>query len=214
MKLFKGLPGAPIGLQRDVDNSVTAAMPASRDHLHAHCGILSATPAHEGQPIRPHGRWQRLVVQLGAHLSPVAACSRFGQREHQQASISEAALQLSAGGCWIFFSSTDPPSRPSVGLGSMQHVALSRFSSRCVASCRSCQRHAAIFGAGRGAAAGLVAAVVARGMQPADPWPVGLQVTRNVVRFGAVGDECQCGPAVAASVLGRPVWGTFACVKP
>ena len=84
-----------------------------------------STAAHEDQPSRPHDRWLRLIVQLRAHLSPVAACCRFGQREHQQASGSEAPLQLSAGGCWIFHSSRDPPSRPSVGLGSMQHVALS-----------------------------------------------------------------------------------------
>ena len=70
--------------------------------------------------------------------------------------------------------------------GAWKHAARCAFSSRRVASCRSCQRHAAIFGAGCSAAAGLVAAVVARGMQPADPWPVWLQVTRNVVRFGAV----------------------------
>ena len=79
----------------------------------------------------------------------------------------------------------DRPALSAVG-GAWQHAARCAFSSRCVASCRSCQRHAAIFGAGCSAAAGLVAAVVARGMQPADPWPVWLQVTRNVVRFGAV----------------------------
>ena len=71
--------------------------------------------------------------------------------------------------------------------GASDHALYLARGRRRVAYSRSCQRHAAIFGAGCGAAAGLVAAVVARGMQPVDPGPVGLQVTRNVVRFGAVG---------------------------
>ena len=57
------------------------------------------------------------------HGSPHAAA--LVSEWHQQASGCKAAQQLTAVGCWIVHISRISPSRPSVGLGSMPHTALS-----------------------------------------------------------------------------------------
>ena len=144
--------------------------------------ILSASPPHEDQPSRPYGQWQRLIAQLRSCLSAVAACSRFAPA---RAPASQRQWGSAAAQCrWMLdLLQLERPALSAVG-GAWQHAACCAFSSRRLASCRSSQRRAAIFGARCTAAAGLVAEVADSGMQPAGPWPLGLQVTRKVARFG------------------------------
>ena len=112
---------------------------------------------------------------------------------HQQAGGSQAALQLSAGGCCIFHNSRDPPSWPSVGLGNIQHVALSAAGVSHLVGALS----------GTQPSSELVAAQQLLGGGSGGPW----HTASGSVAGGAAGDP-ECGP------IWRCWWCTRAVVGP